>query len=64
MDYLPKLIQAIIYRIMNTPESDIRNYSKKGLDEIQLALEELAKRCMSLGEKNEVRRIPLEAMSH
>lgn len=54
IEFLPKFIKATMSNILNSPPKNLRNFTKAIFTEISENLSLLAKRCMSLGEKNEL----------
>ncbi len=54
LEFLPKFISATLANIMKSPEWNLKKFTKQLIANISDQLELLAKRCMSLGEKNQV----------
>jgi ubiquitin carboxyl-terminal hydrolase 34 len=50
----PKLTEAVIYNLMNSPDNNLRNFSTQRIQESLLNLGLIAKRFYSLKEKTEM----------
>ena len=51
--FLPKFLRAVVDNITNTPMDNLRNFTKEIITDITEDMSRLAKRYMSIGEKNE-----------
>ena len=58
-EYLPKLKEAIWKNLLQSPESNIRNFTKDRLEDILQGLDVILKRVYTVAESNEVKIISL-----
>ena len=54
LDYLQKILQASINNVLNSPESNFRNFSKDKIEGVILGLEKIVKRLYPLKERYDV----------